>query len=158
MNEHRPDASSDEPDWPYASLLLFGFFGSNTPEGKRLVWQTMPALLVIVAAAWALLGIIPRLLPGAVLAGLIPAAVAFIFWANACYLGTLDELSRRIQVEAFAFTYGAVMVLAAAIVAVLLAVPDEAARFGHPAAYLVLLVLVEPLRGLALVVLARKYR
>jgi hypothetical protein len=156
MDEHRPP--QDNAEWPYSSLLVFGFFGADTPGGKRLVWQTSIALVLIVASSWALTGVIPQVLPAIVWVVAMPAGVGAIAWSYARYLAGLDELSRTIQLKAFAATYGAVMVLAAAIVAILLAVPDEAARVAHPAAYLSLLVLVEPFRGLALVFFARKYR
>jgi hypothetical protein len=64
MDEHRPP--QDNADWPYSSLLVFGFFGADTPGGKRLVWQTTIALLLVIASSWALTGVIPQVLPAIV--------------------------------------------------------------------------------------------
>lgn len=156
MKEHHTEASDGDADWPYVSLFFFGFFGADTPAGKRLVWQSSAALIVILLA-FLMLGGFPQLLPRIVGALAIPAAVGVIFWANARYLATLDELSRAIHLRGFAFSYGATMVLASALLAIGLAIPVGAAAMG-PVPFLALLVLVEPLRGLALVFFAKKYR
>jgi len=131
--------------WPYASMLIFGYFGADTPAGKRLARETSAALVLIVVAA----------VLGGVWSMGIPAGVAAIGWSYARYLPQLDELSRSIQLRALAFSYGAAMTLGAAVLAVALAWPDAAIG---PAGSFVALVLAEPLRGVALVVLARKYR
>jgi hypothetical protein len=78
------------------------------------------------------------------------ASTAWIVLAYRRYFSELDELSRRIQYEAIAFAFGALMLLgmtaAAATVVTGLTV--------HP----LWLIVAEPLRGLGLVLAARRYQ
>lgn len=144
----------DKAEWPYASLLLFGFFGAHTPAGKRLVRETAMALFLIVGSMVLVrTGVRAAGLLGAVM---LPGAVAWIGWAYARYLRALDELGRTMQLKAFAFSYGVAMTLAAAVAG--LGTAGYPASGIEPMAFLVILVLTEPIRGLALAVLARRYR
>lgn len=146
----------DETRWPYGSLLLFGYFGAREPAGRKLAIRTTVALAAVVLAVLALEGVLLRSVPAAVWALVIPAAVIGMVWANAAYLRTLDELSQTIQLKAFAFAYGSVMVLASAYFALLLAHPAAAGWLGA-GGFMVWLIVAEPLRGLALVHLARRF-
>lgn len=152
----RPRADGPSTEWPYASLLVFGFFGSDTPAGRRLVWRSNAGIAVVVISVALLLRL--SHLHWALAAGLLglPAGVAGIAWSYARYLSELDELSRMIQLRAFAFSYGAAMTIAAALLgpALLFSGPSPLSA----AAVLPWLVWAEGCRGLALVVLARRYR
>jgi hypothetical protein len=82
------DTHADEPcddanaaSWPSASILMWGTFGSRSPEGRRYHRRTMAALLITVLSffvlgAWddrAVIGVDLALAPGAgamLLAGL----------------------------------------------------------------------------------------
>ncbi len=145
--------------WPYRSLLLAGYFGADVPAGKRLrrrVWLALLALPLV-----NLLPFVPGLealrptLWRVVLTGSLPSTVVVIVWAHVRDLGEIDELSRLIQLEALAFSYGAVMTLAALCAALdIVARPLGGAVHGMTV-FLVLLV-AELLRGVVLVLRARR--
>ena len=147
----------DEARWPYASLLLFGFYGRKSPGGKRLVRETTIGLALFVVAAVALNTDVESVVLETAFALALPCSVWIIGWAYSRYLQALDELNRLLQLKAFAFSYGAVMALAYGMAGLIMADP---VRFGaeSPVVYLGLLVLAEPLRGVALAYLARKHR
>lgn len=149
----RDESASGSVEWPYSSLLLFGFFGTDTPAGRKLARRTTAGLVLLIIAGLAL-GSEREPIPRWVWVTSVPVAVAGIALAHARYLGQLDELSRLIQLKAFAFAYAVVMVLAMGLSAVVLTRPSMV----HPALLLGGLIVVEALRGLALVVLARRYR
>lgn len=160
--ESKTDMSGDlgEPgaDWPYASLFFLGYFGSRTPEGKRLRMQSLMALGVILVSVIAL-----RAEPQAPLlrfAGAIgfPLGVAAMCWAFAHYLRALDELSRMIQMKACAFSYAVALVAASGMTGVLAAAGAFTSASIAPIVFMAVLVVAEMVRGITLVVLARSYR
>lgn len=148
------DAGDEQAAWPYASLLLFGYFGSGDAGGRQLGRRTTAALALIVLAAIGASGAFGTGIPHAIWALAIPLGVALIGWSYAVYLGTLDELSRMIQLQAMAFAYFATMVLFFTAIAIGLVQPDVRLT-GLP---VVLVVFAEPLRGLALVYFARQHQ
>src|SRR5689334_537215 len=83
--------------WPYATLFLLGTFGTKDSAGRRLhrqFWIGFTAL-----AATAVLAVIWRSLawlPVTALALLCPG-IAYASWR---YVSSLDELTRRLQLEA----------------------------------------------------------
>ena len=144
---HQDPPSPRDGDWPYASLLVFGYFGEDSPGGKRLarettVWLAVAVVAMVVGAPWAY--------------GL-PVSVVGIGWAYARYLRGLDELSRTIQLKAFAVAYGTAMAIGAVLTALALAWPEVGQGVSLVAVFPVL-VLAEGVRGVALVVEARRYR
>lgn len=147
------DRLDDAAEWPYATLFFFGSFGTHTPAGRRLRRESGLSLAVVVAG----IILVNAQLPVPVLIGAIGLAlgVAGMGWSYSRYLGSLDELGRLMQLKAFSFSYGAVMTLAAALTGAWRVVGGGTI---DPLAFLVVLVLAEPLRGVALVVLARRYR
>lgn len=151
------ERAEEGTEWPYASLLFFGFFGRKSPGGKRLIWETLAGLALFVVAAVALRGDIGSTSIEAASVLALPLAVGIIGWAYSRYLKALDELSRLLQLKAFAFSYGAVMALAFGMAGLIMAEPPWLGA-ESPVMYLGLLVLAEPLRGVALAYLARKYR
>ena len=170
MNGQRVDSDDDRSSWPYADMLGFGYFGSGTPEGRRHRNRGVAWLAVFVVSA---LAAAPTSLPWAIrviCAVAAPMAWAGIVWSNVRYFSELDELSRLIQLEAAALSYGVVIVLASIWYALgVLDVPGTVREAGVAATQgggharsiwplLVLLVVVEPLRGLALVRFARSRR
>lgn len=147
---HVPEPGSE---WPYASLLIFGFFGTDTVEGKRLAWRTTLFLVMFVVSVLGLTGGYESAFPDLLWVVGIPGSVAGIWWSYARYLGALDELSRTIQLRAFGVAYGAAMTLMAVAVAVAW-IPGEPAA---PAPLVGLPVFAEGARGLALAYFARRY-
>lgn len=152
--ERRQDAVEDErTNWPYSSILLFGFFGARSPEGRRLVWRTTGALVVFVAASLGVRGLIMPEVPAPVWGLMLPLSVAAIVSANVDYVRSLDELEQALQLKAFAFAYGCVFVIAAALYGV-----SAAGAFAVPAVgWFGALVVAEPLRAAVLARLAREH-
>lgn len=127
----------------------------DSPGGRRLARRTAAVLVVMLAAAFALS------VPGSALAlrlvgvVVLPLGVLAMGGAYASYLRELDELSREMQLRAFAVAYFAVMAIAFSIHAYGLARPGPQVRFD--AWVIFLLVLAEPIRGATLAWLARRY-
>lgn len=132
--------------WPYASLLIFGYFGQDSPGGKRLARET---------TAWLALAVAAMVVAGPLAYGL-PVSVVGIGWSYARYLRGLDELSRMIQLKAMAVAYGAAMTIGAVAAALALASPSVGQSM-RPAVVFPFLVLAEGVRGIVLVIQARRY-
>lgn len=151
-------------------MLVFGSFGSGTPAGRRArnrgyAWLAVFAVSAVAAASTSL--------PWAarvMFAVAVPMAWVGRIWSSVGDFSEMDELTRLIHLEAAAFAYSAVFVVASIWYA--LSVLDV---FGTPPGastvatldggrmrsfwtLFVLLVIVEPIRGLALVLLARSRR
>ncbi len=147
MNTDNPKEKN--PEWPYRSLLWYGFFGMDSPGGKTLVLRTTAALLIFIVGA--LLASIPDPLWLKIVGALmVPAAAAFIMWSGWRYLNGLDELSRLIQLRAYAFSYGAAIVLAMTMYSLEISACISISPLW--------LILVEPLRGISLYVIAKQYQ
>ena len=152
--QHTDDPTEQKTSWPYASLLIFGFFGTDSPEGRRLAQQTtvLLGLMVIGAFVLSLPGVPLAVRIGA--AALLPLGALGMGFAYAVYIRDLDELSRALQLKAFGVAYIAVMTIALGIVAYNILTPGPVV---FDAGVLVLLVIAEPVRATALAWLARRY-
>jgi hypothetical protein len=147
MADTQPEAPTT---WPYWSLFLLGNFGSATPASRRLNQDSLLGLAIL------LIAISPAVLLERTafvkLVLILGAAIAagWVLLAYRRYFAQLDELSLRIQHEAIAFSFMVMMLLGfTASFAVI--VTD---LFIHPAWFCI----AEPVRGLGLVIAARKYR
>ena len=50
--EREVQEEEGKASWPYATLLVFGFFGTATPEGRRLArWTAMATVGAAIGAA-----------------------------------------------------------------------------------------------------------
>lgn len=96
--------------WPYGTILFYGTFGKTSAAGRRYHQRAGLALLLLViiqaAGAW-----VPReyhswFWPTTGL------AFTYISWEWWRYVISLDELERRLQLEAAAWTYIAGMAVA----------------------------------------------
>jgi hypothetical protein len=146
----------DGAPWPYASLFFFGFFGTDSPAGKRLAWRTTWGLGLFLLGAFLLAPQHTVTSVGGFLA--MPGGVLLIGRAYRSYLRELDELSRTIQLEAFSLAFGAAMTLMAILMAVEMVAPPGTHLGPGTAPLATWLLLAEPFRGLALVIVARRYR
>ncbi len=152
-NESKEKLEAGSPRWPASAMLLYGTFGSRTPAGRR--YHLRSGLALAVTVGWILLAPWAVHAAGAahfwhVLASLVPGiAFAYIGWEFRRYLLALDELARRIQLEAIAWTY-----LTGMAVALMLgyAVLVTGWRF-NPAFF----ILLEPVRAAWLYVVSRRY-
>lgn len=154
------DLKSEVPEtelqWPYASLILFGFFGASTPEGKRLAWQSVLAGCIMLGATLAILYGVGGVALQALWACLVPAGAVGIAWAFFQYLQALDELSQSIQLKAFSVAYGAAMVLYfISLTHGLVDHPGSVFPSGGGLGFWI--IVAEPVRAATLVYLARKY-
>jgi hypothetical protein len=143
--------------WPAPAMLALGTFGGRTPAARRYHTRCAIALIgMLVLELWA--GLLLIAFPNAtwrVVLSLVPGVSFFyIAWEFRRYLLALDELARRIQLEAIAWTY-----LTGLAVAVL--VGGVAAVYGGQWNRLWLnpmwFVFLEPLRGCFLYYTARRY-
>jgi len=145
------DTHSEAPStWPYWSLFFCGHFGRATPASRRLNRDTILGLALLGVAMLATFLLESTsygklvLIPGAAL------SVGWILLAYRRYFAQLDELSLRIQHEAIAFSF-AVTLLLGFTASTATVVTDLAV---HP----LWIAIAEPLRGIGLVLAARKYR
>lgn len=109
------NANGDESRWSALRIVLFGTFGGGSAAERRYLCRSGIALAV--AAAWAAIVVIfhfhPKriFLPLTLLVG--SSSITYVAWELRRYLLALDELARRMQLEAMAWTYLSGMVLAA---------------------------------------------
>ena len=169
MNGKPVESDDDRSSWPYLEMLVFGSFGSVTPAGRRArhrgyVWLAVFAVSAVGASTslpWA---------ARVMFAVAMPMAWVGFGWSSARYGSEMDELTRLMHLEATAHAYSAVVVMA--IIWYALGVLDV---FGTPPGagtvatlvggrarsvlpLFVLFVVVEPIRALALALLARARR
>ena len=142
------DTDNETTHWPYASLFFFGYFGKNSPGGKTLFYRTMIGALLC-ALGILLSPVFENPLFVIPVLTLIPTSVLIIMWAYKEYLSQLDELSRMIQYESFAFSYGVAMAIALTLYGA--GFPFD---INFPASTI---LLAEVFRGLALTRIAKKY-
>jgi hypothetical protein len=145
-----PAKLSDAQAWPYASLLFLGIFGADDPAGKRVSFRGGIALVIFLVGVFMLQLEAPAIVT-TLGRGAMVAAPLLLGWANVQYLRSLDELSRLIQLEAFAWSYGGLFVLA--FVASALGGGPKVASIDP-----IWVILGELVRGPALVMVARRYR
>ena len=146
-----PDQSSTSGPWPYWTLFFCGHFGRATPASRRLNRQTMVGLAIVAGSAVGATVVNPIWSNSELL--LVPGALAGMIWivvAYRRYFRELDELGLRIQLEAIAFAF--VVLLCLGFTAGLVAAVTGLRV--HP----LWIVAGEPLRGLGLVLAARRYR
>lgn len=134
--------------WPALSMLMYGTFGSDTPEGAiyhRQCWRMLIGLTLGEIVLLTLYNVY-HLEWLKTASGCLPAvAFAYIAWALRRYLLALDELARRLQLEAMAWTY-------------LCGLPVALLLWGLGITINPLLILVlEPVRGMWLYILSRRY-
>ena len=160
--EHLDNAEGSR--WSTHAMLFWTTLGTKTPAERR--YKTRGALAAAVPVCWILLAFAMRLPPkvvGATTMLLAGCVISYIAWELRRYLAQLDELARRMQLEAIAWTYLTGFVLAAWFGA-LIALLD---LFSHALAHSpfnILLVaspffyfLLEPIRAGWLYYLSRRY-
>ena len=154
--------NAQKSQWPVRPILFWGTFGTKSPAERRYLMRA--CLAMIVAAGWILvmlnapLNSKSILLPiSAVLAG---SVITFIAWELRRYLLQLDELARRLQLEAIAYTYLTGFVLAAWM-GVLAPFSHTLMHWPYKPGFLLLspflYFLLEPIRSGWLYYLSRRY-
>jgi hypothetical protein len=89
--------TTNSSQWPTGSILAYGTFGTRTPAGKRYRLRATAAL-----AAFTILWLLSIYLWKTHVSGL---TFSFVAWETHRYWLSLDELARRLQLEAAAWTY-----------------------------------------------------
>ena len=136
-------------EWPYRSLILFGFFGPDSPQGKRLlILSTLGLLLFIIGFVGT--QILESMMWQYVSAVQIPTSALIVIYANTSYIKSLDSLEKLIQLTAFAAAYGAAIFIGFTIFAL-----NSVTGFYISPLWL---LLAEPLRGMILFFTSRKYQ
>ena len=137
--------SSKQGSWSYGSILFWGVFGTHTPAARRY-WARCGVALLVFAGATVAGFSVPRFAPA--IWPVCAAAWFFTlreFWR---YAQSLDELEQRLQMEAMAWTY--LLAIGAAVTL------GTLAQFMHWSVSPWVLVMLEPVRGWRLYVLARR--
>ena len=153
-------APNAEPDgnskWPAFTMMFVGTFGSRTPAGRRYHRQCWIAFMILSFVVFTLLVLPKDWIPDQarrLLMALLPGgAFTYIAWAFNRYLQGLDELARRLQLEAIARTY-----LIGIAVAALLGGFALAYNWGQWFLNPIWFITLEPVRGAALYWMSRRY-
>ena len=100
MNTYEQDGGvmgrlDESAEWPYASLLVCGFFGSDSPEGKRLTARSAVAAVVAGASLFGLHVASPGSIASVIWGVLLPLSVVALAVANVTYLASLDDSPGR---------------------------------------------------------------
>jgi hypothetical protein len=146
--------SGRDRGWPWASILLLGTFGLDSPGARRYQYRTGLALLGFVLLYPASMVLLPATWMSAawwvspLIVGTLFTLIAYEMWR---YISGLDEMSRLLQFQAMSVTY---LVGFAVFITVYFFAGASGWSWQVPAlAYLGL----ELVRGLVLAVLARKF-
>jgi hypothetical protein len=148
---------NERSNWPVCAMLSYGTFGKQTAAGRRYHIRSAIALaaMVILWPAAALLAKHFSNTPWLAIQSLAPGvAFAYIAWEFRRYLLPLDELGRRIQFEAIAWTYLTGLVVAELLGGVAIAYGLHWDRLWLNPFWFILL---EPVRGCFLYYVTRQY-
>jgi hypothetical protein len=103
--ENQPNNKNSR--WPTSEMLARGTFGTGTAAEKRLISRNRIVLGVIVA--WILVGKVTHMQPKPVMGSItvfLPAALCTYYaLQKRKYFLSLDELTRRIELEGMAWAY-----------------------------------------------------
>ena len=139
----------EHSDWPYSSLIILGFFGPDSPGGKKLVAYSVFALFLFIAGF-----IGTQILESkgwcGVSAAFMPVSVLILIYANSRYIKSLDTLEKLIQLSAFSASYGAALFIGFVLYALYLATGWHVSPLW--------LLLAEPFRGICLYFISKKYQ
>ena len=160
MNATNQPSTADS-DWPKSAMLMWGIFSTRTPAGRRYVRQcvmalailTLPSLFFLVQIPFHFHYLTPRTF-GRATTALLPLGFSYIAWAFRKYLQSLDELARRLQIEAMAWTYLTGFVLMALLTAIWL---ESVGKINLAWFCPIWFSLLEPVRAGWLYVLTRRY-
>ena len=141
--------NSNDTVWPIKDILLFGYFGSNSPGSSKLVTNLTLSLVLFligissIQASNLLIVTIPS-------TALIIFSVCLSIWGQKQYISKLDTLNRDIQLSGFAFSYGIVILICMVLMAI------EFITGSMPS--ILWILIAEPIRGIVLYKIARGYQ
>ena len=161
--EHREmPAESETSRWEPCSILLWGTLGTRGPAERRYIVRCY--LAMVFAAGWLIVAKFAHFRPKSVILSVTALVggivITFIALEFRHYLSEIDELARRLQLEAMAWTYLTGFVVAAWL-GVLGAFSQTIAHWVFKPAVLLMIpylfFLLEPVRGGWLYYLSRRY-
>ena len=161
--EHRETPIEIEtPRWEPCSILLWGTLGTRGPAERRYIVRCY--LAVVLAAGWLLVARFAHFRPKPVILSVTTLVggivITFIALEFRHYLSEIDELARRMQLEAMAWTYLTGFVVAAWL-GVAGALSQTIAHWAFKPEVLLMIpylfFLLEPVRGGWLYYLSRRY-
>jgi len=161
--EHREmPAESETSRWEPCSILLWGTLGTRGPAERRYIVRCY--LAMVFAAGWLIVAKFAHFRPKSVILSVTALVggivITFIALEFRHYLSEIDELARRLQLEAMAWTYLTGFVVAAWL-GVLGAFSQTIAHWVFKPEVLLtipyLFFLLEPVRGGWLYYLSRRY-
>jgi hypothetical protein len=159
MNDKR--SVHDVSQWPKLDMLTWGTVGSKSPAERRFILRScigLSIVLLCVVAAVALRRVHVGPLSTAKAIAFLPGfLIAYVAWEWRRYISSLDELARRMQFEAAAWTYvtGLVAAMWLGALAVVIGWPHGSkALISVP---FFLFVFLEPVRAAYLYLLSRRY-
>lgn len=112
---HESSLANAEAKWPTRSMLLWGTFGTKSPAERRYIVRSCIAAgaglaILLFAAA---MHFRPRPIMVRVVMLATGSVLTYMAWEFRRYLYQLDELARRMQMEAITCTYLTGFVIAA---------------------------------------------
>jgi hypothetical protein len=160
MKTDAPSAGTSQNEgstWPACAMLSYGTFGRQTAAGRRYHIRAAIALAAI-AVLWPAAAFLAKHFPNTpwlAIQSVAPGiAFAYIAWEFRRYLLALDELARRIQFEAIAWTYLTGLIIAALLGGVAMAYGLHwDVLWFNPFWF----ILLEPVRSCFLYYVARRY-
>jgi hypothetical protein len=109
MNSQVPESplNNQKSRWPISEMLTRGTFATGTAAEKRLILRSR--IVSGVMLVWALVGIVTHMRPKPVMGSItlfLPAALGTYYAVEKRkYFLSLDELTRRIELEGMAWAY-----------------------------------------------------
>jgi hypothetical protein len=140
-------ANEPTAHWHGKTVLVYGTFGNGAPAGKAFHRRSLLCLLLMAVSSAVGHWLPPVLQTWLFLVPTLGFVTISRSWWQ--YLGQLDELERRLQLEAMAWTY--VVGIGAAVALGVIA------RYVHWNLNPGLLILLEPIRAWRLYRLTRKF-
>jgi hypothetical protein len=116
-SEHEEDlANAENSRWPTSAMLLWGTFGTKSPAERRYLIRV--CIAAAVTACWLIpFALAKHFRPAPILGSTtslgVGVLITYVAWEFRRYLLALDELARRMQLEAMAWTYLTGFVVAA---------------------------------------------
>ena len=142
-------------------MLMWGVFSTKTPQGRQYIRASYAAAAMVIVPTLLFfvhqhshMHYVSKRVFTTLIAVAMPAAISLIVWEFRKYLLSLDELARRLQLEAMACTYLTGFILASVLCGIWLeALPNVDAIWFCPLWF----ALLEPARAGWLYALSRRY-
>ena len=148
-----PEQTEEPSPWPGWPALFFACFGrgAGTKGWSKPNAYALLIMLAGFAARFGLEGYLPEVVLDYGIAVALASSLGIVYWATWHSLRGLDEMHQRIMLEAIAFSFFTTMTLA-----VFVGIAGLARRTSIDV--VLVFVAAEVLRGVGVIVAARRYR